>query len=69
MDDDFMKRASKWIDAAQKMKKVMLAKSLTKARAKCVDCDNETMQARIAGPRNHIRMWCDTPGCEMRMME
>lgn len=69
VDDAFMAHVSKWMDAAVKMKKVMLRKGLTAARAKCVDCGNETMQARLAGRKNHIRMWCDTPGCDMTVME
>ncbi len=51
-----------------KLKQVMIIKGLTKAKAKCPRCENETLQGRLAGRRNHLRCWCDTPGCAFHQM-
>lgn len=66
---DIMEMFRVQLDAGVKLKRVMLAKGLTRARAKCPKCGNETLQGALAGRKNHMRMWCETPNCEMRMME
>lgn len=68
-DDDFMKAVEQTMAAGMKLKKVMLDKGLTAARAKCPRCGNETMQGRLVGRKNHLRLWCDTAGCDVQMME
>jgi len=70
MGADWMKDAVADIHTAMKLKEVMVRKGIRSAKAKCPKCGNETMQGRLAGPRNHIRFWCDTEGCTLtKMME
>lgn len=67
-DDDFMKHIGKTLDAAMKLKKVMISQKLTSAKAPCPKCGTGMLHGRLAGRKNHLRMWCDTPNC-MQMME
>lgn len=68
-ETDFMAIFGLQVRTGVKLKGVMLAKGLNRARAKCPRCGNETLQGALAGRKNHMRMWCETPNCEMRMME
>ena len=52
---------------AMKMKKVMLRRKLTTARAHCPDCDG-MLHAGLAGSKNHIRFMCDGT-CGKNLME
>lgn len=68
--DAFMKHAAEAIVTSQKLKLVMQGKGITAARAECPRCGNETLQGRLAGRKQHMRMWCTTEGCDMpQMME
>jgi hypothetical protein len=62
-----MAYAGKVLVAAMKLKKVMLGRSLTVAKAKCPLCETGHLHGRLAGRKNHMRMWCD--GCPAQMME
>lgn len=53
---------------AMKLKKVMLKRGLTAARAVCPSC-GAMLQGRLVGPRNHLRMWCEGAGCTTTAME
>jgi len=64
---DFMAFAAKVLDAATKLKKVMLDKGLTAARAKCPLCETGHLHGRLEPRKKHMRMWCD--GCTAQMME
>lgn len=52
---------------AAKMKKQMLKAGVKAARVKCTRCEG-TLHGRLAGHKNHIRMWCDGY-CKRRVME
>lgn len=67
MTDDFLKKVGATLETAMKLKAVMLKRKLTVAKAKCPGCDGH-VHGRIAGPRNHMRMWCDGT-CGAQMME
>ena len=66
-DPDFFDAIKSTIRDAGKLKAVMLEKGLTAARAKCPECGGE-MQGRLAGPKKHMRFWCDGT-CKRTMME
>lgn len=68
-DGDFFSRVAPFMEAAVKLKQVMLRRGLTAARCRCPMCGEENMQGRLAGRRSHIRAWCTTPGCNTQMME
>lgn len=55
----------KTIDTSQVLKKAMQDKGVRSARAKCPRCGNETLQGRLAGKKDSMRMWCETKGCDM----
>lgn len=55
------------IKAAEKFKKVMIAKKLTAAKAPCPLCEKGMLHGRIAGRKNHFSMRCDN--CTAWMME
>lgn len=76
--DEFLKHADLVLGAAVKLKKVMIGKRLTAARAACPKCKGaESLHGRLvvgqAAGRHRssggaFRMWCDN--CEdIRMME
>lgn len=70
IDADWSKRATEDLTTGLKLKKLMLDKQLTSARAKCPRCGHDTLQGRLAGRKNHLRCWCDFPGCTFSgMME
>lgn len=76
-DSDFMKEMGQVLDAGVKLKAAMVKRGLTRAKAVCPKCKNETLRGRLvtdhAAGRHRksggaFRMWCD--GCpSMRMME
>ena len=67
-DDPWFAKAGKMIDAAMKLKKVMQRKKIRSAKAKCPFCQDGHLHGRLAGRKDHIRMWCDV--CEdVRLME
>lgn len=69
-DTDVMKNLWFVMETGLKFKKVMLAKGLTRAQTKCPRCGVENaLQGALAGRKNHLRMSCNTPKCEMSMME
>jgi len=65
--DDFMAHAGKVLDAAVRLKAVMLKRGLTAAKAKCPLCETGHLHGRLVGRKNHMRMWCDE--CTAQMME
>lgn len=67
--DDFMEHMGKVLDAGTKLKAVMLKKGLTSAKAPCPICKVGHLHGRLAGRKNHMRMWCDGPGCNAQLME
>lgn len=66
---DFMAHMGRVLAAGVKLKKVMLDKGITSAKAKCPMCDAGFLHGRLAGRKNHMRMWCDGDGCNAMMME
>ncbi len=62
----FTRRVSASIEAGTKLKKAMLAKGLTEAKAVCPECGG-WLHGRIAGRRNHLHMKCQ--GCDLNLME
>lgn len=50
-----------------KLKTIMLKRGLRRCRCECPRC-GKTIQAGLAGPRNHLRMACEGQ-CGMNMME
>jgi transposase-like protein len=65
--DDFMARSGRVLEIGVKFKKVMLESGLTSAKAKCPLCEEGHVHGRLAGRKNHFRMWCDS--CDVGMME
>jgi hypothetical protein len=57
----------KILETGMKLKKVMLDKRITAAKAKCPFCDAGFLHGRLAGRKNHLHMSCD--GCDVAMME
>ena len=66
-DDEFMAAIRSTIRDAGRLKAVMLKRGLRAARAACPECGG-TLHGALAGPRNHMRFWCDGP-CKRQMME
>lgn len=66
---DFIKKTGPILAAGMKLKKVMLDKKITNAKAKCPVCEHGFIHGRLAGRKNHLRMWCDGEGCDVQMME
>lgn len=60
-------RFVKTFKLASRMKTNMLAKKLTRARAKCPYCEGH-WQAQLNGRKNHMSMYCDGD-CGTQMME
>lgn len=50
-----------------KLKSVMMRQGLKAAKAPCPHCKTGFIHGRIAGPKNHFRMWCDH--CTVRGIE
>ncbi len=67
--DPFWANATLLVETSVKFKKVMQTKGLRRAKAQCPICKNETLQGALAGRKDHMRMWCDTEGCDVQMME
>ncbi len=67
-EEEFCQIVNKVFPVAMKLKKVMLAKNISWAKTKCPECSG-WLHGRIAGPRNHLHMACESPSCIMRMME
>lgn len=59
--EDFQKT----LELGLKMKRKMLEKKIVRARAKCPDCPDKFLNAALAGPKNHLRFYCD---CRKRQM-
>jgi len=57
----------KSLNAALKLKQLMLEKGVTSGRKKCTQCDGMT-HGRLIGPKKHMRFWCDGP-CKAELME
>lgn len=68
--DPDMDRMMEVVRTAERLKRAMKARGLTEARARCPreGCGG-MLHGAIAGPRRHLRMACDEPGCNMRIME
>lgn len=66
---DFMAHMGRVLDAGVKLKKIMLDKGIASAKAKCPMCPDGYLHGRLAGRKNHMRMWCDGNGCDVMMME
>lgn len=64
---DFAAHVGKVLAAGVKLKAVMMNRGLTSAKAKCPMCADGHLHGRLAGRKNHMRMWCD--GCDAQMME
>ncbi|MBR0693602.1 hypothetical protein [Bradyrhizobium lablabi] len=59
--------ADKVIETAAKLKKIMLEKGITAAKAKCPFCDAGFVHGRLVGRKSHMHMHCDD--CDISMME
>lgn len=67
----FARHVALVLETSIKLKRSMIKRGLRRARAICPRCGggDGTLQGALVGPRNHLRMWCDTPGCSMEVME
>lgn len=63
--DEF--NAMKIITKAMAFKKNMKKMGLLRGRAKCPFCENGYWHGRLAGPKQHLHMYCD--GCTIQLME
>ena len=67
---DFMRHIAMVVETSMKLKKSMQKRSIRRARAHCPRCGGDgTLQGALAGKKDHMRMWCETPDCSMEMME
>lgn len=67
---EFMRHIALVVETSEKLKRSMLKRNLTRARATCPRCNVEgALQGALVGKKNHMRMWCETPQCSMEMME
>ena len=67
MTDDFMKAVRSTLRDAAKLKKVMVAKNLYAAKAKCPECEGFLVGTR-SKYNGHLHMHC-TGSCKRKMME
>lgn len=65
--DDFARMVGTIIRDMVKLKKVMIDRGLTAAKAPCPECGG-MLQGRLVGRKNHMRMWCEGT-CNRQMME
>ena len=69
-NDPDMRKMMADLTTALKLKGVMVRRKLVAARAECPRCKQLTLQGRLAGTKQHLRVWCETGGCTFsRMME
>lgn len=66
-NDAFWAKAYEAVETGLKLKKIMVKRGLRRCRCECPRC-GKTIQAALAGPRNHLRMACEGQ-CGMNMME
>lgn len=67
---EFMRHVAQVVETSIKLKRVMLKRGLKRARANCPRCGVAgALRGALVGSRNHMRMWCETPGCSMELME
>lgn len=67
---DFLKHITIVVETSVKLKRQMLKRNLKRARSTCPRCGIVgALQGALAGPKDHMRMWCETLGCSMEMME
>lgn len=66
-DEAFWKRAMEAVETGLKLKSIMLSKSLTACKCECPRC-GQTINAILAGPKNHVHMACEGK-CGMNLME
>lgn len=64
--EDWLARVRTDLPFVLKAKAHMLKKGIRAGWRKCPNCGAK-VHIRLA-PNNHVRAWCDTPGC-IRMME
>lgn len=64
---DFMAAVAQTITTATRLKSKMKERGLTRAQTICPRCDGR-LDAVLIGPKQHMRLWCSTPGY-MQMME
>jgi hypothetical protein len=57
----------KILEAGVKLKKIMLDKKITAAKAPCTICRAGFLHGRLVGRKQHLHMWCDN--CPSQMME
>lgn len=70
MPPGFLKHVGEVLDTSMKLKRSMTNRNLTRARSTCPRCGvTGALQGALVGKKNHMRMWCETPGCSMEMME
>lgn len=65
--DAFLKKMEQVFDMGAKLKKVMLKRGITRAKARCELCDGY-LQGALVGRKNHLHMRCDGT-CGSMMME
>lgn len=58
---------AKVLETGMKLKTVMKKKNLKAAKAKCPHCDKGFIHGRLAGPKEHLHMYCDR--CSISFME
>ena len=67
---EFMRHVAQVVETSMKLKTSMLKRGLKRARANCPRCGVAwALQGALVGSKNHMRMWCETTGCSMEMME
>jgi hypothetical protein len=60
-------RSIRIVQLGMKLKAKMIKKGIKAARTPCTICNKGHLHMRLAGPKNHSRLWCDV--CDVRMME
>jgi len=65
--EDLWAKFQKPLDMATKLKKVMLKRGVTRAKAKCEACEGY-LHGTLLGKKQHLHMHCDGP-CKAIFME
>jgi hypothetical protein len=67
---NYIRHVAMVIETSDKLKRMMVTGGVKRAHMDCPRCGvKRALQGALVGKRDHLRMWCDTPGCSMEVME
>lgn len=68
LDAETADRLMQVFNLGQRLKVALKEKGKRRGWTKCPRCGGKVI-AVLAGKRDHLHMGCQTPGCDVRMME